>query len=300
MNRKKASKEAEKAKKITPINPFDDEAQWIGADFTKAPWTDEQVADYQKKLDSAFGAENAIVLAWSGDRTYWDEFYTDWFMNGLPKGKLEKKPILLFGQFDLNETDYFYVYPPRWLLLERYHPAQYEASWEASAWVEDARHLGGRKRIRAEKPSPAMYGHLKTIAEHDDTISADHIPNCCATWFENHRRVCYGRYRPPSDIELAYVRAIRENMDAEGVAQRNDQAIGDKVLMKAAQTTQHYIRAAQLQQAAKTHDFLMQDPYALVSDVIKNKGITLTQREIDECVEIGIRQGQAERLGASL
>ncbi len=300
MNRKKASKEAIKTEAVKPtyINPYDDEMSWIGADFTAPPWTDAQIADYQKKLDSAFGAENAIVLAWSGDKRYWDEFYTDWFANGLPKGKLEKKPLLLFAQFDLSPTDYLYITVPRWVLLERYHPAQYEAAWESGSWVEDARHLGGKKRIRAEKPPKAMYGHLRTIAEHDDTISADHAPRCCVNWFENHKRVCYGRYRPPSDIDLAYVRAIRENMDAEGVAQRNDEAIGEKVLMRAAQTTAHYVRSAQLQQAAKTHDFLMQDPRSLVADVIEKKGITLSDKEIRECVEIGIRQGQEERLGA--
>lgn len=295
MNRKKKSKEEAKAP-IHHVHPYDDEMEWIGADFSKAPWTPEEIADFQRRLDSAFGAENAIVLAWSGDKRYWDGFYTDWFSNGLPKGKLEKKPILLFGQYDVNETDYMFVYPPRWLLLERQHPAQYEDSWESSSWVLDERMIGGKKRIRAEKPPAAFYTHLRTIAEHDDTLLSTDIPHCCELWMAV-QKICYGRYRPPSEKDLEFVRQIRENMDREGVSQRNDQVTGEKLLMSASLATKHYMQRAAQQRATELKDFLMQDPYALVADVIKNKGITLSAKEIAECVEIGIDQAQTERLG---
>ena len=72
MNRKKKAKLEKKVEAYTAtLSVFDDPLQWLNHDAV-CPWTPKQIEDYQKKLDSAFGAENAIVIAWSYDERYFD------------------------------------------------------------------------------------------------------------------------------------------------------------------------------------------------------------------------------------
>jgi len=289
MNRKANSKfEEARRKALNELHPYDIIEQWVGADFTKPPLPQDKIDEFQRKLDSAFGAEGAIILAWSGERKYWDELYTEWHPNGLPKGVLEKKPILLFAQYNINEDDYLYIIAPRWMLLEKLHPNEYAAGWEDAKWVEDNRVLGGKKQIRADNPPPAFYKVLKTIAEHETPYRTGDIPPCCERWRKELMRICYGKYRPPADEDLAYVRAIRENMDKAGVAQRSDAPRSAKVLQDAAASTQHHIRQAAMARTRQVSEMIALNPQAYLGEVIQKKGITLSQREIDECVQIGL------------
>jgi len=288
-NRKKISKIDKIKKQIAAsLHPYDKMEDWVGADFTKPPLPQDKIDEFQRKLDSAFGAENAIILAWSGERKYWDELYTEWHPNGLPKGVLEKKPILLFAQYNINEDDYLYIIAPRWMLLEKLHPNEYAAGWEAAKWIEDNRVLGGKKQIRADRPPEAFYKVLKTIAEHETPYHTGETPPCCVRWREELMRICYGKYRPPADEDLAFVRQIRENMDAAGVAQRNDAPRSAKVLQDAAASTQHHIRQAAMARTKQVSEMIALNPQAYLGEVIQKKGITLNQREIDECVKIGL------------
>lgn len=309
MNRKKAQKEKreletnimaqeslaidrKKAEKKSPLDNFSD---WIGQRWETAPLTAQQVADFQRKLDSAFGAENAIILAWSGDERYWDEFYEDWKRVGnvdFPKGKLRKKPIALWAELPVNDYDVFCIFPPRFLLVERLDRSQYEEGWEAASWIEVE---GIKRRIRSETPPESMYKVLRTIAEHEQTQLIGEYPPCCRYWNEGFQRICYGKYRPPSDLDLAYVRGIRDNMDRDGVAQRNDTERSKQLIENAAQSTRHYMKTAAMARTRSVNEMILADPMAYVGDVYKNKGMTLSQKEVREAVEVGLTLAAEER-----
>jgi len=293
MNRKKTSKiEQIKQKALATVSPMDDPAEWLGQRWEKAPWTSEQIAEFQKRLDSAFGGEG-LVLAWSGDTQYWDSFYEDWHANGLPKGNLRKKPILLWTQVAVNEFDHITVFPPRWMILEKLHPNEYAAGWEEASWMEVE---GVNRRLRAERPPEAMYKVLKTIAEHETPYLIGEPNPCCRRWFEGIKKICYGKYRPPADEDLAFVRQIRENMDAAGVVQRSDAPRSEKVMQHATASAQHYIRSAAMARTRAVGTLMSADPMPYLIDVIKNKGITLTPKEIDECVAIGRQRHEEQRM----
>lgn len=285
--------ERDQQKVLSKVHPYDNFEEWIGQRWEKAPWTEAEILDFQRKINSAFGAENALILAWSGDERYWDQFYEDWHPNGLPKGKLKAKPILLWADIQVNEYDNFVIFPPRFMILERLDRSEYAASWEESSFMEVE---GVKRRIRAETPPPSMYKVLKVIAEHDETYIVGEKPHCCKVWLHEAQKICYGRYRPPAEKDLAYIRGIRENMDKLGVSQRADAPREEKVLMHAAQSTQHYMKSAAVARTRAVSEMIGSDPYPYLVDVIKNKGITLTQREIDECVQIGLEQAREQRL----
>jgi hypothetical protein len=296
MNRKKAAKEQRKA---IVENPLNDSVEWLTTDFSVPPLDEKWQAEFQKKLDSAFGAENAIVLAWSNDRRYWYELYSDWFITGDPKpASLEKKPQVLFGCYNVSETDYIYVSPPRWLLLEREHPAQYSATWEASAWLSDQQMLSGRKRVLPKEVPPVQYRWLRTIAEHDQTVVIGDMPRCCRVALDVHK-VCYGRYREPSEIDLAHVRGIRERMDAAGHVQRNDEPVNEQSLKQAELTSKFYFQQAERQRIKAYHEWIMQDPKAFLGTALERRGITMSDREITEAVKEALDQSEQERFGTA-
>jgi len=292
MNRKKTSKIEKAIQKATAtLAPMDDPLEWLGQRWEKAPWTEAQIAEFQTKIDSAFGGEG-FVLAWSGDDRYWDSFYEDWHSTGLPKGELRKKPILLWAEVPVNEFDHLTIFPPRWLILEKLHPNEYAMGWEDASWVEIQ---GQMRRIRAERPPEAMYKVLRTIAEHEQPFIIGDEKPCCKRLRTQLMRLCYGKYRPPSDEDLAFIRGIRENMDAQNVTQRNDAPRSEKVLQHANASTQHYIKSAAMARTREVSQMIASDPYPYLVDVIKNKGITLTTKEIDECVAIGLEQARERR-----
>lgn len=280
MNRKKQSK----LKRINTTHPYNDPEQWLLGDFEKPPLPPEKIKEFQDKLDSAFGAKNAIILAWSGDKQYGDAFYTDWYPNGLPKGKLERKPPLLFAEFKVNETDYVYVSAPRWLLLEVSHISQYEDSWEANSWVSDDDYIGGRKRIRAIEPPQFMYSHFRIIAEHDEPLMTNAIPPCCERMLAQNR-ICYGRYKEPSDIDLASVRRVRENQDKAGVTQRNDEARSTKILQDAAASTRYFMQRAKEQKATQIKEAMLANSQLFFGDLLEKTGSTKSFKELETIVK---------------
>jgi hypothetical protein len=297
MNRKAKSKlvkKVEQAKMLHFANPYDDPLNWLRGDFEKPPWPVEKIAEYQKKLDSAFGGENAIILAWSGDRKYGDAFYTDWYPNGLPKGKLERKPPLLFAEQKVSETDYFYVSCPRWLLLEVLHVSQYEAGWETASWVDAPEMIGGRKRIRAEKPPLNMYKHILIIAEHDQTQMSHEVPQCCVKML-NQKRICYGRYKEPSEVEISHIRGVRQDQDHRGVVQRNDAATSKKLIEESSLATKHFIKRAQEQQALGVQDMMLANSKAFFGDLLEKTGSTKSFKELEAIVREGFEKQNEER-----
>lgn len=297
MNRKKASKVKEtERKKLHFEHPYDNVDNWLMGDFERPPWDDTRIKAFQDKLDSAFGAKNAIILAWSGDKRYGDAFYTDWFANGLPKGKLERKPPLLFAEYKVNETDYVYISCPRWLLLEVSHISQYKDSWEANSWVSDDDFLGGRKRIRAIEPPEFMYSHFKIIAEHDAPLLKNAMPPCCEQMLAQNR-ICYGRYKEPSDEDIASVRRVRENQDKAGVTQRNDEDRSTKLLQDAAASTRYFIKRAQEQRATQIKDVMLGNSKLFFGDILEKKGSTMSYKEMEKIVRGALEEQDQERYG---
>lgn len=275
MNRKKTSKVAKQIaqKQIHFNSPYDDINNWLQGDFQKSPWSTEEMRAFQDKLDSAFGAKNAIVLVWSGDRSYGDAFYTDWHPNGLPKGGLERKPVLLFAEEKINEHDYLYISCPRFLLMEVHHGSELEASWEASAWVECSDSEGGSKRIRAEKPPTYFYQHLRILAEHAQTQLIGEMPSCCVRRFQQNR-ICYGKYRVPNESDIAYVGRMRANMDKAGVAQRNDEVRSSKVIQDAAASTNYFIKRAQEQKALTIQEIMLENYEVFFDDILQDNKLS--------------------------
>jgi len=277
-----------------PTSPYDDVENWLLGDFKQAPWEPEKIADFQKRLNSAFGTENAVLLVWSGNRTYGDEFYTDWHHNGLPKGELERKPLLLFKEIKVGDRDYVYVSAPRWLLVEVHHGSQLEQSWEESSWVADADSTTGRKRIRGLKPPEFFYSYLKTIAEHD-AFTIDGVPICCARKWNHSKSICYGRYREPNASDIAFVGRIRANMDRSNVVQRNDKERSAKVLMDANAATRHFIKATQRQKMTSVKDMMLEHADKFFGDILEKRGVTMTPREIEAIVREGLESEEDEK-----
>lgn len=283
MNRKK---QAKINKKLGSVHIFDETETWLRGDFRTPPWPQDKIDEFQKRLDSAFGGENAIVLAWSGDRKYGDIFLNE-------KGEPEQKPVLLFSEHKVNETDYIYVTCPRWLLLEVNHGSQLEASWEAASIVYDQNQVP--RRIRPEKPPKYFYTHLRIIADHDPEITRNGIPPCCEQKWMNGKRICYGKYREPNDTDIAFVGRIREQMDRDGIAQRNDTARDPKVLLKAKLATNHFIKQSQLQQAMHTKDVMLANPGPFFQSILDRIGSTMSPKERDKIVKSALDQQDEER-----
>ncbi len=293
MNRKKTAKDKRKS---FYVHPYDNVDNWLSGDFQNPPWLKPQIDAFQKRINSAFGAENAMVLVWSGDRSYGDEFYTDWFSNGQPKGRPEKKPVLLFREFPINERDYVYASVPRWCLMEVSHGSQI-TDWEAASWVEDKNMIGGRKRIRPKIPPEFYHTHLinGVLAYHEQPVQVDSVPPCCQRLWEAKKAICYGKYRDPNDADIAMIRGIREGMDAAGVTQRNDEPRSAKLLQAANLTTKHFIKRAQMQKAAAVKDFMLERPDRFFGDILKLKGSTMSNIEMERIVADALAQDDEER-----
>lgn len=286
MNRKAKAKKDKAERNATAsvqLHPFNNLEDWIGADFSNPPETKEWQVAFQKRIDDTFGVERGIVLAWSGDKRYWDGFYTDWFVNGLPKeASFEKRPILLWKSVPINDLDYFDIFPPRWLLLERHSAVQYADSWESASWVSDAKMVGGKKRVRPSSPPPEMFIWWKTIAEHEPSQLIGEPPPCCVRHAEA-KSICFGTYRPPSEEDLIAVAGLRD-FNKENNAQRPDEPLNANSLNRASRSTEFYYAQAALQKRKVMHDFMSACPEIFLNSSLKDRGMELSAREMDQLV----------------
>jgi len=299
MNRKKRIKETQKEERKAAFkeNPLDDPVRWFDTDFSQPPLDEEWQQEFQKKIDSAFGAERGIVLAWSNDRQYWDWYPCDWFGAGEAK-EFEQRPIVLFGCYNLSERDYTFITPPRWLLLERLHPSQYAPTWEASSWASDPKMLSGKKRVLPKEPPQVMYRWWRTIAEHDKTPIIGEMPRCCRA-ATDAKKVCYGKYRPPSDLDLAPIRKMREDMDRDGFLQRNDEPVNEQSIKQASMTSKFYHQQTARMESSALKEWILSNPRAFLGAMPQRKGITLSDREITEAVKEALDQSEQERFGTA-
>jgi len=256
MNRKKKAK-VDKiiAAEVAKLHVFDDPNNWLLGDFAKPPWPQDKIDAFQKRLNSVFEAENGMVLAWSGDRKYGEVFLNE-------KGEPEYKPALLFAEHQIEGTqDYVYVSCPRWLIMEAYHVT--DAEWEASAFVVDEH--GAKMQIRPEKQPKCLYRHFKVIADHN---------GYCCERMNAENRVCYGKYREPSDLDIKMVGQTRENMNKAGVYQRNDGQVSTKAMADAEAQTKYFIKRSQQQKAQHIQNVMMENYEVFFDDILKDSKLS--------------------------
>lgn len=272
------------AKTALSLHPFDNPKNWATGGFDRAPWPQEKIAEFQRRIDSAFGAEKAIVLVWSGDRSYGDELYVDWHANGLPKGRPEKKPVLLFGEWKVNDKDYLYIVPPRWCLMEVHHGSQLEDSWEESRWVSDPDMIGGRKCIRPERPPEFYYVHLNNavLAHHEHPLQPKGVPPCCKRLWDEDKRICFGLYRDPDFRDIEMIGGIRANQDKAGVSQRNDTKRDAKVVQRANLTTRHFMKQMEIGRSRAAKDLILSAPRLFLGDVLDRLGNTMSNAQLEK------------------
>lgn len=290
MNRKRTAKyQKALAADIAALGRYDDPVTWLtdAQELSKSPWPQHKIDEFQKKIDSAFGGEKCIILAWSGDRRYGDVFYNE-------KGELERKPVLMFAEIPVNERDYCYLVVPRWCLLEVHHGSQLEDSWEESSLVKD--NDGVMRRVRPEKPPEFFYTHLKVIGQHETPVNSGLMPPCCERLL-SEMRVCYGKYREPSEEDIGFVRTIRENMDKEGVAQRNDTTRSAKLLQKAALTTQYHMKRAAEQQALRSQELMLDNVALTFKDWQVATGDTKSPDELRSILKEAFDEQNQRRFG---
>ncbi len=284
MNRKKESKQKKLIEtQIAKLHPYDDVMNWLTSDFSKSPWDKDKTANFQKRLDSAFEAPNGIVLAWSGDRSYGDAFYNE-------KGELERKPVLLFAEEKINDTDYVYLTCPRFVLLEVVHGSQLEDGWDDASFVSNE--YGVPRRIRPEKPPQYFYKHFKVIATHDRPALIGDIPWCCQR-MDAQNKICYGRYREPSDADIALVGETRKRLNQMGIFQRNDTERSAKLLETAALSTKHFIKRAQEQKALAVQQAMLNNYEVFFDDILETN--KLSPREVREALKEAFDQSNQER-----
>ncbi len=284
MNRKKTSKLKKLVEtQIAKLSPFDNVENWLTDNFEKPPWPKEKIADFQKRLDSAFEAPNGIVLAWSGDRSYGEVFLNE-------KGEPERKPVLLFAEEKINERDYLYIQCPRWVLMEVHHGSQLEDGWDEASYVSNE--FGVPQRIRPEKPPQYFYKHFQTIAIHDTPALIGDTPWCCHRMMAQNK-ICYGRYREPSDVDIALVGKTRKKLNEMGIFQRNDTARSAKLLEMATLSTKHFIKKAQEQKALRVQEAMLNNYEVFFDDILE--GNKLSPREVREALKEAFDQQNTER-----
>ncbi len=279
MNRKKAAK----LKKATSINPYDDLENWCKSDFATPPWDEKRIADFQARIDSAFGAENAIKLIWNGDRNYGDQFFDGpWDVFGEPICNISKKPLVMFGQWPVNETDYIIISPARWVLAEVHHGSQIASDWSEAAYVADEAFIG----------VPLIHGTLETHAKPFITGAE---PPCCRQMWQEHKKICYGKYRDPNDSDIERIRNIRVAMDRDGFAERNDTVRSAKAILNASLATKHFMKQAKYERARAAKELMLSNVGAFCGDILTRTGSTMSSVEMERIVTKALDQDEYER-----
>lgn len=296
MNKKKQGQLTRKqaaAKKPSSAHPYNNLEDWLGADFSKPPESEEWVKDFQRRIDNAFGAEGLFVLAWSGDQSYWEEFACDWYANGTAK-TFEKRPIMLWAEIPVDNKDYIYIYPPRWMILEKWHPVQYAPNWESSVWEDDDTMLGGRKQIRPKNPPKDFYGFWKSVERHSNHTAPNGEPVCCVSSLRVGK-LCYGEYRKPDDSDLLALSKMRKDMDKRN-AQRPDEPLQERTLEEARLNSRHYRQRSKEQKAEAVLNLGKCNPNMYLGNLEKDHGIKLSAREKEAIVTEALTKNIEEEM----
>ena len=225
---------------------YDNQARWADAGIFKPPLFD--APSFQRRLDKIVGLSPTglpiVRFSWAWDCRKWEN--TDWddFGNATAGEWRQRYRALTV---ELGNGDYVDIAPPRWVLEERYEPAQIAASWEltryrrvvtetppiicrychALKWISVDQSEGHLLTCRfcgeftelntvqqdtwGEVPREGWYNLLPHIG-----IIADHANGCCKRAAEEQGEICYGSYREPDGRELKRLR--------KAIAARNKEA----------------------------------------------------------------------------
>jgi hypothetical protein len=189
------------------LSAFDDPAVWLRSPLHDAPLRASEVEIVQREIDSIVGTtrdnKSIVKLVWNGDRAFWKQFHTDWNAFGHPRGEILRRPFVLYKTIvDKNDKLVRDAFPPRWLLLTRIEPEQYQGTWARDTKIF-CPERGVQIQLLPETPPKDYYLWFQTIARHSEL--------CCPTAAANGVE-CYGLYTHPR-AALDNLRDIRKGME---------------------------------------------------------------------------------------
>lgn len=178
---------------------YNNAAAWRPRMSQPLSFTSEDAAEFQKLIDAVTGTRDGRPinkLAWAPDELRW---YPHRMGEPAPGYTL---PIFYYG----NDAQGEKIAAPRWVLLERLDPPQYEATWEKGRYsVYD----GSVWDWRGPCP-PERYVELRVHCVHDGQCCPCHGPECICMGEWEH---CWGHYLDPNNDLLEWVqRTIKASM----------------------------------------------------------------------------------------
>lgn len=179
------------------LKDIDDRSKWESR-FYPAPFGVD-VAGYQEKLNriGGFGqnGEPILKLEWGGDAS--EKVHVEWDPFGKPT-KTQDRPRFKFLRPNPLTQIADEIPIRRWIITERGEPEQYRADDDS-----DIKFLeGGVLKKRIEKPRGGFYTPLVVIGDHTE------CPKDCCKY-----KMCFGKYKPPSDDELEWVEAATRYLE---------------------------------------------------------------------------------------
>lgn len=180
----------------TPI--YDEPRRWADTNSWARP--SFNVAEFQKKIDEIVGksvrGDSIVVLRWMRDSECYEKFHTEWDTLGTPT-KHELRARYNYVSIDLPNGDFIDIPPPRWVLEQRYEPEQIADEWNKTRWENKD---GMPVPVRDACPTNGYYQYLWMIGHHTET--------CCDDGITKDGKVCWGRYREPSEKDLTVLKAM--------------------------------------------------------------------------------------------
>jgi hypothetical protein len=198
------------------------------------PWFN--VEAFQKRINDRVGLSRTgqpiVRLVWGQDiwQEIWGERTPRYWVRRLRRG-----------------ADITWYTIPRWILESRIEPEQYADAWEKTRYslrdplagdgfkcedcgtTREPRLIGnqvycagcagtnvkGGAVVDKGPPPSEMYVYMAEVAEHEGlTDKVSGWPHCCTRAFYTDRSRCWGKYRPPADLELAVVQRTIEALNS--------------------------------------------------------------------------------------
>lgn len=199
------------------------------------PWFDVQA--FQQRINDRVGLNRdgrpIIRLVWGQDITQ------NVYQEETPRYWLKRLK---------RQTGYTWWTVPRWIFERRVEPEQYTAAWNATRYslhdptegdgqrCEDcgsssepalisgklfcrscgSSSISGGRVVDKGPPPRDYYVYMMDASEHEGMLDAENAwPACCARQFYTDRARCWGRYRPPSALDLTIIDQAVQAMNAD-------------------------------------------------------------------------------------
>ncbi len=260
---------------VKQIHPLNDPDVWLHFPTYTAP-TEINAKRAQSEIDSIAGVtrdnKSIIKLVWSGDRSFWYQFYMKWDRSGKPLEGIVRRPLIRHKVLrDENKKFIRDVFPPRWLLLSRIEPEQFADSWARDSYVF-APEIGTIKQIRPDNPPEAMYLWYATIARHHDF--------CCAKAYKE-QRMCYGEYAPPSHAHNELGEQKRA-LEKSGISSNPFEKVDGAEIRRIENENNGYL--LELAQMEIESEIYLENPFALLG-IEGSRRAQITAKQADQTVK---------------